>query len=152
MLLTGTFARSLDEKLRVPVPKQLREPLCEANSPLYLTPGTDQSLALYTEETLTRLAERLAQASPNRQDVRAYQRLFYAQAQRVEIDGQGRLRVPPELAAVAAMEKEVVLLGVHDHVEIWAADRWQEYQAASQADFDHLAETAFDPGRTSAGA
>jgi MraZ protein len=105
MFFTGEFARSIDEKLRVAIPKGLREALqCEAQPGIYVAPGTDRSLALYTEETFARLAERLAQASPTRQDVRAFNRLFYARAQRVELDGQGRLRIPPELAALAQQQ------------------------------------------------
>ena len=144
MLFTGEFSRSVDEKLRVAIPKSLREAWeCEKQREIYFAPGTDQSLALYTEETFARLAERLAQASPTRQDVRAFNRLFYARAQRVELDSQGRVRIPPELAELVRLEREVVLLGVQDHVEIWAADRWKSYLAEQQSHYDKIAETAF---------
>lgn len=144
MLLTGVFGRSIDEKLRVAIPKHLREGLkCETGQDVYLAPGTDSTLALYTEEAFSRLAERLAQASPTRQDVRTFNRLFYARAQRVEIDSQGRVRIAPELAELAGLSKEVVLLGVQDHVEIWAADRWKSYLAERQGHYDEIAETAF---------
>ena len=143
MLLTGSFNRSLDQKLRVAIPKRLRDGLVQnEQQALYMAPGTDQSLALYTEEAFARLAERLAQTSPTRQDVRAFTRLFYARAQRVEIDSQGRVRIPPELAEISRLEKEVVLLGVQDHVEIWAADRWTSYLADRQGHYDEIAETA----------
>src|SRR5262245_41980025 len=99
MLLTGTFNRAIDEKLRVAIPKPLREALgSPAKGALYVAPGTDGSLAMYTEDSLAALANRLASASPNAQDVRAYSRLFYARAQAVELDGQGRVRIPAELA------------------------------------------------------
>jgi MraZ protein len=144
MLLTGLFSRSIDEKLRVAIPKRLREALeCENRRAIYLAPGTDQSLALYTEEAFARLADRLAQVSPTRQDVRTYNRLFYARAQRVELDSQARVRIPPELAEFARLEKEVVLLGVQDHLEIWAADRWKSYLADRQGHYDEIAEAAF---------
>lgn len=144
MLLTGAFGRSIDEKLRVAIPKRLRESLeSEDKQAIYIAPGTDQSLALYTEEAFARLADRLAQASPTRQDVRSFNRLFYARAQRVELDSQGRVRIPPELAELARLDKEVVLLGVQDHVEIWAAGRWKSYLADRQSHYDEIAETAF---------
>lgn len=79
MLLTGTFSRAVDEKLRIAIPKPLRDALgALAKGVLYITPGTDGSLALYTEDALAALAERLANSSPNAQDVRAFSRLFYA--------------------------------------------------------------------------
>jgi MraZ protein len=144
MLLTGLFTRSIDEKQRVAIPKRLRDALVtESGGGIYIAPGTDQSLALYTEEAFSRLAERLAQASPTRQDVRTFNRLFYARAQRLEFDAQGRVRIPPELAELARLEKEVVLLGVQDHVEIWSAERWQSYLAERQCHYDEIAETAF---------
>lgn len=147
MLLTGSFARALDEKLRIAVPKRFRDaltgPECEA---LYVAPGTDRSLAVYSEESLNRLAERLASVSPTRQDVRAFSRLFYARAQRVEVDSQGRMRIPSDLAELAQLSKEVVLLGVQDHLEIWSAENWRAYLDEKQPRYDDVAETAFGDG------
>ena len=144
MLLTGSYCRSLDEKLRIAIPKRLRDAMqCPAGGGLFVAPGTDASLAMYTEDAFARLAERLAHASPTRQDVRAFSRLFYGQAQRVETDRQGRIRIPPELAQLAQLEKEIVLLGVQDHLELWAAARWQSYRTEKQGHYDEIAETAF---------
>ncbi|NQU21759.1 MAG: division/cell wall cluster transcriptional repressor MraZ [Candidatus Nealsonbacteria bacterium] len=148
MLLTGQFARSIDDKLRVAIPKSLRRAMdCPEGGTLYLAPGTDDSLALYTEDAFARLADRLAGVSPTRQDVRAFSRLFYARAQRVQADGQGRVRIPQELATLAALKKEIVLLGVQDHVEIWSARRWESYLDQQRGHYDEVAETALgDPG------
>ena len=144
MLLTGTFGRSIDEKLRVAIPKRLRDVLkSPEGGVLYIAPGTDESLAIYTEEAFSRLAERWGGLPPTPQDVRAFTRLFYARAQRVEVDGQGRIRIPQELAQFARLQKEVVLLGVQDHVELWAAPRWESYLAEKQSHYDEIAETAF---------
>jgi MraZ protein len=69
-------------------------------------------------------------------------RLFFAQAQQVELDSQGRIRVPSELATFAGLGKEVVLLGVQDHLEVWAAEEWRKYLAQKQPHYDEIAETA----------
>jgi len=144
MLLTGTFTRSVDEKLRVAIPKRLREALgCPDSGVLYVAPGTDGSLMIYTEGAIERLAERLAQASPTQKEVRDFTRLFYARTQRVELDRQGRIRMPAELAELAELGKEVVLLGVQDHVELWASGRWEAYLAEKRARYDQIAEAAF---------
>jgi MraZ protein len=144
MLLTGTFSRAVDQKLRVAIPKPLREALGSlAKGVLYVAPGTDGSLAIYTEEALAALANRLADASPNAQDVRAFNRLFYARAQGVELDSQGRVRIPPELAALAGLGKEAVLVGVQDHLELWEKSRWEQYVAQRQNQYDQIAEAAF---------
>ena len=145
MLFTGTYPRSLDDKQRLALPKRLRDALGPApHTPLYLTPGTDGSLALYTQEAFTRLGQQLAQASPVAQDTRAFSRLFYAQAEAVEVDSQGRIRIPQELAQLAGLQREVMLLGVRDHMELWDKGRWDQYLNQRQPHYDQLAENAFD--------
>jgi MraZ protein len=60
----------------------------------------------------------------------------------VELDRQGRIRLPAELAKLARLEKDAVLLGVQDHLELWAAERWQRYLAEQQVRYDEIAEAA----------
>lgn len=144
MWLTGSFPRTLDEKQRFAIPKPLRDALdSQEKTAFYLCPGTDESIALYSEAAFSQLAERLKQAPPTGQDVRAFSRLFFAQVQRQEADGQGRIRLPADLMALAAIRKELVLLGVGDHMEIWDPQRWEAYLAGKQPHFDDLAESAF---------
>jgi MraZ protein len=144
MLLTGTYHRALDEKLRFAIPKPLRDALTQSeNTVLYVAPGTDGSLALYTDTALSAMATQLGQGSPNSQDVRAFGRLFYAQAQPAEMDRQGRIRVPTELAQLVGLGREIVLLGVCDHLEIWDRGRWDAYLASKQPQYDSIAENAF---------
>jgi len=142
MFFTGTFSRAIDEKLRVAIPSKVRAAIGRSTS-LYLAPGTDASLALYTEAAFKHLAERLDQAPPTRDDVRTFTRLFYAQAQLVELDQQGRIRIPSELAQQAGLRDEVMLIGVRDHLEFWPAERWKAYLAQKQAQYDQIAEAAF---------
>lgn len=146
MLLTGTFLRAVDEKLRLAIPKRLRDALIGDGKPeLFVTPGNDGSLAIYNPDTLGSLARRLAASSPAKNEVRSFSRLFYARAERVEVDGQGRVRIPQALAELAGLGKEAVLLGVQDHLEIWDRGRWEAYLAAHAERYDDLAEQAFQP-------
>jgi MraZ protein len=146
MLLTGTYQRSVDEKLRIAIPKRLRDALgMSLDKGLFITPGTDGSLALYTEEVLSRLADRLAVASPTGQEVRAFNRLFFAQAEWAEVDNQGRVRIPTALAQASGIAGEVVLLGVQDHMELWEQQRWQAYFQQRVEEYDEIAERAFSP-------
>ena len=144
MLLTGTFVRAIDEKLRLAIPKRIRDAMAAGPERiLFITPGTDRSLAIYTEESLSRMANRLAAASPAGPEVRAFSRLFYDQAQPTELDGQGRIRIPPELAELVGLRREAVLLGVQDHLELWNRGRWDAYLAERQTRYDEIAEAAF---------
>jgi len=145
MLLTGTFVRNLDEKQRFSVPRSIRQSLGDSSgSVFYLAPGTDGSLALYPEASFSAIAEQMAQASATGPDVRAFSRLFFAQARRLEVDRQGRLRVPAELAALASLGKEIVMIGVRDHLELWDHSRWEDYLSQEQLRYDEIADRAFD--------
>ena len=141
MLLTGTYERTLDEKLRLALPKTLREVLT-TDKQLVLTPGTDGSLSLFPGHAFAALAERLASRSPTGHEVRAFSRLLYAQSHSVEVDSQGRIRLPADLARMANLDGDVVLLGVGDHVELWNKLRWEAYLTELQPQYDQLAETA----------
>jgi len=146
-LLTGTYVRSLDDKQRIAVPKRVRDAMGgEEITNLYLAPGTDGSLAIYTEEAFSQMANHLENGPPTGHDVRAFSRVFYAQTESVEVDRQGRIRIPPELVELADLRKEVVLLGVRDHLELWDRQRWDEYLSTMQTQYDSLAESAFGGG------
>jgi MraZ protein len=147
MILTGTFVRSIDDKLRVALPKRLRDDMVSAEQrDLFVTRNTDNSLSLYTEQGLMAMAQRLTPASPVQHDVRNFSRLFYSQTERVEVDSQGRFRIPPTLAQMAGLSKDMIMIGVGDHVELWDKQRWEEYSAKHSPNFDELAEKAFEYG------
>jgi MraZ protein len=142
MLLTGTYPRTLDEKARLTLPKRVREILAEPAT-LFVTPGPDQSLWLYTEGELERLAAKLDQAPATDAEARLFRRLYFAQTEAVDLDKSGRLLVPERLAKFAGLQKDVVLIGVRDHLELWDAARWNGYVSENAARFDTVAEQAF---------
>jgi MraZ protein len=141
MLLTGTYERTLDEKLRLALPKSFRE-LLAGEKHLVLSLGTDGCLSLNSQHAFRALAEKLAARSPAGRDVRSFSRLMYARSQQVEVDSQGRIRVPAELARLANLANVLVLIGVGDRVELWSKERWEAYLAEQQPRYDELAEAA----------
>jgi len=145
MALTGTYPRTLDEKKRLAVPKGLREEFGESDlTSLYVAPGTDRSLSLYSPAAFDRLARKIARQPVNRSNVRNYIRLFYARADKVDLDAQGRIRLPDRLVELAGLQRDVVLLGVHDHAEIWDAAAWEQFLATHSPEFDEIAAQAFE--------
>ena len=62
----------------------------------------------------------------------------------MELDRQGRVRVPQELSELVSLGTESVLIGVGDHVELWNSKKWDAYQADQQHRYDEIAETAFE--------
>jgi MraZ protein len=142
MLLTGTHPRTLDDKKRLALPKRVREQLGEPET-LFVTPGPDQCLWLYTQASLERLAEKLDQAPATDAEARVFRRLYFAQTEAVDVDRAGRILVPDRLVQFAGLQHEVVLIGVRDHLELWDASRWQQYLSANAPRFDAVAEGAF---------
>jgi MraZ protein len=142
MLLTGTHPRTLDDKSRLVLPKRVREQLEEPER-LFITPGPDQCLWLFTQDGLEQLAAKLDQAPATDVEARVFRRLYFAQTEAVDVDRTGRILVPERLLQFAGLRHEVILIGVRDHLELWEAGRWQEYLTQNAPRFDAVAEGAF---------
>lgn len=142
MLLTGTYSRTLDDKKRLALPKRLREQLGEKQQ-LFVAPGQDQCLWIYDQGRLEMLAEKLDQTPATDGEGRVFRRLFFAQMEAVEVDGNGRILVPERLVQFAGLDHDVILIGVRDHMELWDAQRWQAFMQEHGPKFDQVAEGAF---------
>ena len=143
MLLTGTHPRTLDDKKRFTLPKKVREQLGEATEQLFVAQGLDQCLWIYDKEGLERLSEKLDQTPATDAEARVFRRLFFAQMEAVDMDKVGRVLVPERLLEFAGLKHEVVLIGVRDHLELWDAERWQQYLGQNGPRFDAVAEASF---------
>ncbi len=142
MLLTGTHPRTLDDKKRLTLPKRLREQVGEVTQ-LFVTPGSDQSLWVFTKEELERFSAKLDLTPATDSQARVFRLLFFAQLEGVELDRMGRILIPDRLVQFAGLEHEVVLLGVRDHLELWDSKRWQAYFDLHSLEFDKAADQAF---------
>jgi MraZ protein len=142
MLLTGTHPRTLDDKKRLALPKRVREQLNDPQT-LYVTPGPDACLWVFTQEGLEGLAARLDQAPAADAEARVFRRLYFAQTEAVDVDCSGRVLIPERLVQFAGLKHEVVLIGVRDHLELWDGERWQNYLVQHAPRFDAVAEGAF---------
>ncbi len=116
--MTGTYEHSIDSKGRLSIPAKLRE---ELGPVFYLAVGVDACLAIYPQSTWDRFTEKFA-SLPMSQS--AAMRPLFANAVRCELDSQGRIVIPQKLRRYASLEKDVVIIGVNDRAEIWAADAW----------------------------
>ena len=148
MAITGSFDRSIDEKLRLAIPRQIREAfgLAEGGE-LYLAPGNEGCIAVYSPAGFEEFAQRVANASPGRTEVRKFLRLFYSRADRAVLDKQCRIRIPERLLESNRADRDMVILGVHDHAEIWHRDAWNSYMTQNLPQFDELTSEALDQPR-----
>lgn len=139
----GEAVHQLDAKGRVFVPKRIQESLsCDADGTraAYLSRGQDSCLNLFSESGFEQAVEELKSGLFSGEELRAAQRLFFANTVRVELDGSGRLLIPEKLRTRASIEKEVVFVGVgvKDRAEIWAREVWDRYESTHQEMLDRI--------------
>lgn len=125
--MTGQYAHNIDAKGRLFIPAKLREELGEK---FHVTIGQDHCLSVYSDESWNSFMDKLKELSYSK--VKQLRPMF-AYAADCEPDAQGRILVPAKLRQYASLDKEVVVIGSFDRVEIWNARRWAEMEEAAFA-------------------
>lgn len=139
MVLTGTYFHSIDSKNRLAIPADVRNRLkWEAATPdtpifLYVTLGEAQTLCLYEEQAFEKRADELDDSELEADELLEYERLLFSLAARVEIDKQGRIRIPENLLNMAKLGSDAVVIGVKDHLEVRNREAWEAYVAETLA-------------------
>lgn len=136
-MFIGEYRHNTDSKGRIIVPARFRD---ELGNRLFLTKGLDGCIAVYTPAQWDKILEQLNLLPTTKKESRMYIHMVTAKAAEVEVDGAGRILMPQNLAKDAGITKECVVLGVSNHVEIWAVDRWEAYSETASAAFESVAE------------
>ena len=140
-MFLGTHTPKLDEKGRLILPAKFRDELAEG---LVITRFQERCLAIWPIATFVEVAQSVRGTSSSQQ-VRDYQRMLASGASDETPDKQGRITIPPHLRAYAALEKDCVVVGAINRVEVWDATAWDQYANAKESAFADLDEGAF-PG------
>jgi MraZ protein len=120
----GEYRHSIDAKGRLIVPSRLRPPL--AGDKVVLSYWLDGGIALWSGEGWDAIEARLLAQGRGSATARSLLRRIASSAYEDEIDSQGRIQVPPQLRQEAGIDRDVVVIGVLDHAEIWAPDKYDE--------------------------
>lgn len=136
-MFLGRYAHNLDAKGRLAIPARYRDALAEG---VVLTRGIDRCLALYPLAAWRPLAEKVAALPLTDADARNFRRLVFAEAADLELDGQGRILIPPDLRRYAEIEREALVVGVDTSIEIWSPARWETVSASLDADGAEIAQ------------
>jgi MraZ protein len=137
-MLLGEYEHTLDDKNRLTLPARFRQAFTDG---IVVTRGMDGCLFAYTREDWDRLVQtRLATLDPLSKEGRRMQRFFFSGAAETELDKQGRVGVPGALLQHAELGRDVVVAGVHDHLEIWDRDAWRRELAEVEGSAEHVAE------------
>ena len=134
----GEYEHTIDDKNRLTLPARFRETFAGG---VVLTRGLDQCLDVFPRSDWDSLVEaRLAPLDPFSKEARDLKRFFFSAAADAELDKQGRVLVPPALARHAKLGREVVVAGVHDHLEIWDRAAWTDTVTKVEGSADDVAE------------
>jgi MraZ protein len=138
-LLVGEFEITLDAKNRIAIPARLRNAFAEG---VYVTQENERCLGGYSlEEFRRRLDEDVdvtTAGSVQRRDVK--RRLAATAVSFPELDKQGRVTLPAKHLDYAGISRDVTVIGVADHLEIWDRDAWTEYRAHLEEEADASAD------------
>ena len=142
-MLTGEFNHSIDAKGRLIIPSKLRESLGEH---FVITKGMDGCLFLYPENEWEAFEDKLRTLPLTNKKARDFKRFFLGSAVDGEIDKQGRVLLSSSLRTYAGLEKEVVLAGVLDKVEIWSKEAWDARTTDIEENIEDIASDMEDLG------
>ena len=138
-MFQGAAALSLDVKGRLAIPARHREALVEAaDGQLVLTAHPHRCLLLYPEPAWLPIRDKVLATSSLNPQAASIKRLLVGNARDETLDSAGRLLIAPELRQFAALEKQVWLVGLGSHFEIWSDIGWQKEQDAVFALGDQL--------------
>ncbi|KRG09793.1 division/cell wall cluster transcriptional repressor MraZ [Lederbergia galactosidilytica] len=140
-MFMGEYQHNIDTKGRLIVPAKFRDSLGDS---FVITRGLDQCLFGYPLDEWRQLEEKLKTLPMTKKDARAFTRFFFSGAIECEIDKQGRINLPTTLISYAKLEKECVVLGVSNRIEIWNKGIWEEYFTESEESFAEIAENMID--------
>ena len=147
MSFISSFQHALDDKNRLMIPRKVREQIDETRdgAGFYMTRGLESCLALYTPTVWQELEKGVMNLSGEEfrnTDRRKFRRQFYGNAEYVTMDRQGRILVAERLKKLAGIERDVMLVGVGDHVELWDLKKWQAFMEESGDQYEQFASRA----------
>lgn len=131
-MFLGEHTPKLDEKGRFFLPAKFREELAEG---LVITRAQERCLAIYPMATFVTKTKEIAQSPGTVKQVRDYQRMLASGASDETPDKQGRITIPPQLRRYAGLDKEIVVTGAIDKVEVWDREAWEAYVGEQESDF-----------------
>lgn len=138
----GTYTPKLDEKGRLFLPAKFRDELAEG---LVVTRGQERCLTIWSEASFGALTERLQAAPITNKSTRDYVRMLFAAASNDVPDKQGRISIPAVLREYASLDRDVMVIGAMNRVEIWDPASWQAYSQEQEQVFSDLSDEVF-PG------
>ncbi len=137
-MFIGEYHHTIDDKGRLSIPKKFRADLDKG---LFITKGLDGCLFIYTTAEWTKMSDKLNLLPLTNKNAREFKRHMTSGAMDLEIDGQGRVILPEYLRTFAGLNKNVVVAGVAERIEIWDEEVWNKHVLDISSKTEEIAES-----------
>lgn len=125
-MFRGSSYHTVDEKGRFAIPARFRDVLRATGYDGIMVSRLDGCLMAYTVEEWGKIESRILNLAERSDSMRRFRRVFIGEAANCPCDKQGRVLVPQTLRQYAEFERDIVVVGVLDHFEIWARKNWDQ--------------------------
>lgn len=140
-LFTGEYECKIDAKGRLTLPSKVKAKLPEVSgNQLVLSLGLEPCLVLYPLVEYKKIYSRIASMNEFNEEFRRLQRNFFRRISEVELDGAGRLLIPKTMLKYARLEKEIILVGMGNRIELWDKVVYDEFIINDSSEFSKLAQ------------
>lgn len=136
-MFIGEYSHSIDVKKRLAMPSKFRSDL---GGRVIVTRGLDTCLFVYPSKVWEALAHKLGTMPIGESHTRSFVRLLLAGAVDVDVDSQGRILLPEYLKQYAGLDKDVIVAGLYDRLEVWDAKTWEQYKTQAEQSVSDVAE------------
>lgn len=142
-MFMGEYHHTIDEKGRLILPAKFRTELGEK---FIITRGLDaeKCLYVYSMNDWNRIVAKLNTLPFTKKDARIFVRTFFSGAAECEFDRQGRINITSPLVSYADLQKDCVVIGANDRIEIWSKERWDNFFNANSEMVEEIAEHLFE--------
>ena len=125
-MFRGSSSHTIDSKGRIIVPARFREIIKADDNNGVMISRMDSGLVAYTHTEWRKIETRILSLAEKSDNMRRFRRVFIGGAFECPCDKQGRILIPPMLRQYAEFSREIVLVGVLDHFEIWSREKWEK--------------------------
>jgi MraZ protein len=145
-MFRGRYQHQIDQKGRLSIPSRFRETLASACDERLIITNFDQCLWAYPAAEWAELERKVAALPQFTDEIKAFQRVFISAASECPIDKQGRILIPTTLREYAAINRDVVIVGMTKRFEIWSRERWDVVFSSAQQRLEGLGAKLADLG------
>ena len=140
-MFMGEYHHTIDEKGRIIIPSKFREDLGEK---FIITRGIENCLFVYSLSSWEKITNKLETLPFTKKDARQFVRFFLSGATTAEFDKQGRVNVTSPLVSYANLQKDCVVIGTGDRLEIWSEENWNAFFESASSNMSDIAENLFN--------